>query len=79
MAALDEFSGDPDLEDGGDDEEEPREPDLGWTSTLKQTSRQRLGGVDDLEDEHDGREPHVDDEDGHDAEAVNEDGVEGWQ
>jgi hypothetical protein len=34
-----------------------REPSLGWTSTLNQTSRNRLGEVNDTEDAHDGREP----------------------
>jgi hypothetical protein len=46
------------------------EPSLGWTSALNQTSRRnRLGACDDAEDEHDGREPDVDDEDGGDMEG----------
>ena len=99
IAFLDALGGDPDLEDGGDDEEEPDEPSLGWTTTFNQTSRNRLGGTGDeeqddadrepslgsrsainqllwadgstkdFEDEHDGREPDVDDEDGHDTEG----------
>jgi hypothetical protein len=67
---LDALGGDPDLEDGNDAEAEPEEPSLGWTTTFDQTSRNRLGGCDDTEDEHDGREPDVDDEDGHDHEAA---------
>jgi hypothetical protein len=60
---LDATGGDPDLEDGHDDEEEPNEPSLGWTSTLNQASGKRFGDVFsdvDLEHEHDGREPDVD-------------------
>ena len=44
------------------------EPSLGWTSTINQTSRHRLGRSDDVEYEHDGREPDVNDENGHDME-----------
>lgn len=62
LALLDRLDADPDLEDGGDDEEEPAEPSLGWTSTFNQASRNRLGSdwIVDAEAEHDGREPDVD-------------------
>jgi hypothetical protein len=70
---LDRLDGDPDLEDGHDAEptEDP-EPSIGWTEMLDQAGRQRFGyptgSGDDLEAEHDGREPDVDREDDGDAE-----------
>jgi hypothetical protein len=46
ISILDGEEADPDLEDGGDDEEGPdREPTLGWTSIFNQASRHRLGEV----------------------------------
>ena len=72
---LDLEEADPDLEPeedetgAGRDVDADVEPSLGWTSTINQTSRHRLGGLDDTEDEHDGREPDVDDEEGHDEEG----------
>lgn len=44
------------------------EPTLGWTGNLNQSSSKFLGGGDDREDEHDGREPDADGEDNSDAE-----------
>jgi hypothetical protein len=71
---LDRAAGDPDLELTGDDEpDQSEEPSLGWTTTINQAAAtdRRFGaqswGID-LEQEHDGREPDVDGEDGHDAE-----------
>ena len=43
------------------------EPSLGSTHSMNQTHWSK-GGTDDMEDEHDGREPDVDDEDGGDDE-----------
>ena len=44
------------------------EPSLGSTGSVNQIHWSK-GGTDDGEDEHDGREPDCDDEDGHDAEG----------
>jgi hypothetical protein len=35
------------------------EPSLGWTAGINQASRNWLGGIDDREQEHDGREPSL--------------------
>jgi hypothetical protein len=50
---------------GGLDECEPvgdDEPDLGWTATTKQAGFGWTGGLEDREQEHDGREPQGDEE-----------------
>ena len=64
---------DEDLQDGGDDElTGDEEPSLGWTSSTRQGGDQWTGPLHsvmlyDVEAEHDGREPDVDNEpDGHD-------------
>ena len=45
LAVLDELAGDPDLEDGGDDEDgQDGEPDLGWTATTRQQGQNWQGG-----------------------------------
>jgi hypothetical protein len=78
LTILDAADPDPDLEpmtseigfygevaSGGLDECEPdenEEPDLGWTATAKQTGFGWAGGLEDLEKEHDGREPQGDEE-----------------
>jgi hypothetical protein len=70
IAFLDALGGDPDLEDGHDDEADIDEPSLGWTTTINQAARteQRFGSQwdYDTEQEHDGSEPDVDDEEGGD-------------
>ena len=72
IAFLDALGGDPDLEDGNDAEEDIHEPSLGWTTTINQAAAtdRRFGSQwdYDVEQEHDGREPDVDDEDGRDEE-----------
>lgn len=62
MEAADLHAPDPDLEPGGDDEEGgDDEPSLGWCIAVSGWEG-ALGGVQDLEAEHDGREPSEDDE-----------------
>src|SRR5687767_5019266 len=78
LTILDAADPDPDLEptttaigfygevaSGGLDECEPigdEEPGLGWTASTKQAGFGWAGGLEDREQEHDGREPNGDDE-----------------
>ena len=70
LLACDEMDGDPDLEDDGTAEpSEDAEPSLGWSDMEARYGVPFQGrGGPDLEDEHDGREPDADEEDGADAE-----------
>lgn len=65
VARLDASDPDPDLEDGGDDEPDAGgEPSLGWTGETNQVRALKAcrDGGEDMEDEHDGREPCCEDE-----------------
>ncbi len=61
MTLLDRIDGEPDLEDGGDDEENgDREPSLGWTPDAEHRGKYGPSDGYDLEHEHDGQEPDAD-------------------
>jgi len=62
-----------DCEDNDDAEREEGEPSLGWTASNKQLGWPWYGDTDDREQEHDGREPDVDNEPDADHEADNDD------
>ena len=59
ISFLDETSGDPDLEPDHDAEPDADEPSLGSINAINQL-RWSAGSADDLEREHDGREPDAD-------------------